>query len=134
MNILIDASAYILASRNHAGAARHFQEAADLYMNVVVLGELRFGYLKGTKREQNERHLQDFLSQRRVHVIGIDDDTTHFYARIRQDLSVVGKTLADNDLWIAASAMQHGLCILTADTDFQKIPQVMVELITSESV
>ena len=31
-----------------------------------------------------------------------------------------------NDLWIAASAMQHGLPILTSDRDFQKIPQIIV--------
>ena len=31
-----------------------------------------------------------------------------------------------NDLWIAASAMQHGLPILTSDRDFQKIHQVIV--------
>ena len=31
-----------------------------------------------------------------------------------------------NDIWIAASAMQHGLPILTSDRDFQKIPQIIV--------
>jgi len=134
MNILIDSSAYILLSRGHPGASRYIQEVADLCISVVVLGELRFGYLKGTQRERDERRLRDFLSQSRVRVIGIDDDTTHLYARIRNDLRLAGKMVANNDLWIAAGAMQHGLCILTADTDFQKIPQVMVELITSGSV
>jgi len=134
VNFLVDTSAYTLATRHHPVIERRFAEANDLYMNVIALGELRYGYLKGTRTEQNEKHLQDFLSQRRVHTLGIDDDTTRFYARIRRDLSAEGITVDDNDLWIAASAMQHGLCILTADTDFQKIPQVMVELITSESV
>lgn len=31
-----------------------------------------------------------------------------------------------NDIWIAASAMQHGLPILTSDRDFQNISQVIV--------
>jgi predicted nucleic acid-binding protein len=34
--------------------------------------------------------------------------------------------VASNDIWIAASAMQHGLPILTSDRDFQKIPQIIV--------
>ena len=31
-----------------------------------------------------------------------------------------------NDLWIAASAMEHGLRVLTTDDHHQKILQIMV--------
>lgn len=40
-------------------------------------------------------------------------------------LKKAGTPVAVNDVWIAASAMQHGLPILTSDMDFQKIPQVI---------
>jgi len=32
-----------------------------------------------------------------------------------------------NDIWIAASAMQHGLRLLTTDAHYQKIDQVIVD-------
>jgi predicted nucleic acid-binding protein len=34
---------------------------------------------------------------------------------------------APNDLWIAASAAQHGLRIATLDGDFERIPHVVVD-------
>ena len=34
--------------------------------------------------------------------------------------------MSPNDLWIAASAAQHGLRVVTLDGDFDRIPQVLV--------
>jgi predicted nucleic acid-binding protein len=36
--------------------------------------------------------------------------------------------LPSNDVWLAATAMQHGLRVLTLDRHFLDIPQVLVEL------
>lgn len=33
-----------------------------------------------------------------------------------------------NDVWIASSAMQHGLTVVTIDGHFEKVPQILVEL------
>jgi predicted nucleic acid-binding protein len=40
-----------------------------------------------------------------------------------------GTPVADHDLWIAATAMQYGLRLLTLDTDFLKISQIVVDLV-----
>jgi kynureninase len=56
----------------------------------------------------------------------IDDETADRWAIIAAFLKKNGTPVASNDIWIAASAMQYGLPILTSDRDFQKIPQVMV--------
>jgi predicted nucleic acid-binding protein len=32
-----------------------------------------------------------------------------------------------NDLWIAATAAQHGLTVVTLDADFDRIPHVLVD-------
>ena len=134
MNYLIDTSAYSLGYWGEKTAVHFFQIADRLLISPIALGELRHGALIGTKREANEAGLQRFLSEHRVQVVNIDEETSFFYAQVKAATGKKGTTVAANDLWIAASAMQHGLCILTADTDFQKIPQVLVELITSESV
>ena len=59
-------------------------------------------------------------------VLAIDDETADRWAIIATFLKKSGTPVASNDIWIAASAMQHGLPILTSDRDFQKIPQVLV--------
>ncbi len=37
-----------------------------------------------------------------------------------------------NDLWIAASAMQHGLKVLTTDKHYLEVPQIITEYLEAE--
>ncbi|MGH7182856.1 MAG: PIN domain-containing protein [Nitrospiraceae bacterium] len=59
-------------------------------------------------------------------VLAIDDETADLWAIIAAFLERAGTPVAVNDIWIAASAIQHGLPILTSDRDFQNISQVIV--------
>ncbi len=59
----------------------------------------------------------------------MDEETSSRYAVIRHDLRRRGTPVSVNDVWIAASASQHGLRILTTDDDFRRIPQVIVDYI-----
>jgi tRNA(fMet)-specific endonuclease VapC len=63
----------------------------------------------------------------RVTVVDIDEETAEPYAVILGALSGAGTPVPTSDLWIAASAMQHGLRIITTDAHFLKIKQVIVE-------
>jgi tRNA(fMet)-specific endonuclease VapC len=56
----------------------------------------------------------------------IDDETAHRYAAIHDYLRRQGTPGSPNDTWIAASAGQHGLTVITLDRDFDRIPQVLV--------
>ena len=50
-----------------------------------------------------------------MRVVPIDADTVGFYADIYARLRRQGRPIPTNDLWIGASAMQHGLRLLTLD-------------------
>jgi predicted nucleic acid-binding protein len=56
----------------------------------------------------------------------IDEETSHRYAAIHDYLRRQGTPVSANDIWIAASAAQHGLRVVTIDGDFDRIPQVLV--------
>ncbi|HEX9725390.1 MAG TPA: type II toxin-antitoxin system VapC family toxin [Vicinamibacteria bacterium] len=133
MRILVDTSAYSAFLRGHPTVKDIIQLADSLYLNPIVLGELHAGFQRGGKKKRNEELLARFLESPRVSSVPIDDGTATRYAVILNDLWKAGTPIAANDLWIAATAMQHGLSVLTTDGDFLKVKQVLVHHIDLES-
>jgi predicted nucleic acid-binding protein len=113
--------------RRHDGVMAALREAGSIAVNPIILGELRAGFLRGVHRRKNEGELRRFLASARVFVVAIDEETAERYAVIVDSLRAAGTPIPTNDVWIAASAMQHGLGVLTTDRHFHRIPQVAVE-------
>lgn len=128
---LVDTSAYSAFKRGHAGALDAIQRASRSAVTPIVLGELSSGFLSGAERmrAKNRRELELFLSSPRVDVLPLDAETAETYAVIHQALRARATPIPTNDLWIAASAMQHGFAVLTADHHFRKVAQIRVEIL-----
>jgi tRNA(fMet)-specific endonuclease VapC len=123
----MDTSAYSAFFRGHAEVVLAVQRAQRLYLSAVVLGELLAGFRKGSREEKNRTELRQFLSSRRVAVLELDEETSERYALIADGLWKAGTPIPTNDLWIASSAMQHGLTVLTTDDDYFRVPQILTE-------
>lgn len=126
---LLDTSAYSQLMRGDAGARQAVREAGSVCMSVIVLGELRAGFRKGSRPAENEARLQRFLAEPRVRLLPVDEETAERYGFLYNDLARRGRPVSLNDVWIAATAFQHGLRLLTADKDFQRIPQILVDYV-----
>jgi predicted nucleic acid-binding protein len=111
--------------RGHAEVRLALQEADVVYINPIVLGELRSGFARGARLRKNESELRAFLDAPRVTVVSIDEATAERYAVILNALWKAGTPVPTNDIWIAASAMQHGLALLTTDRHYTKVSQVV---------
>jgi tRNA(fMet)-specific endonuclease VapC len=126
--VLLDTSAYSALFRGDENVKVVLQEVAEAALTPVILGELLAGFSRGRFEARNRELLKEFLATPRVRVYPVDGETSERYAAIWLHLRQQGTPIPTNDLWIAASAMQHGLSLLTADRHFLKVPQVLTTL------
>jgi predicted nucleic acid-binding protein len=127
--IFLDTCAYSAFKRGHPQIGHRIQEASQIQLNPVVVGELRAGFLKGTRLTENLAELVQFLDSPRVACVPIDEETAERYAVILDSLRRTGTPIPVNDIWIAASAMQHGSVLLTTDPHFRAVAQIVAEIL-----
>ena len=124
MRILIDTNAYISFCKGNKDSAEVIRVASEIFIPVIVLGELRAGFRSGTQGKSNERTLQSFLNSPRVSVLSVDEETIHHYALIFAELRKLGKPIPTNDMWIAGLGVQHSLPLFSYDRHFDEIAQL----------
>jgi tRNA(fMet)-specific endonuclease VapC len=124
MRIALDTNRYTDFVRSDAAAVKVFHAATRVYLPFAVLGELRAGFAGGSRGRANEAILTKVLASSRVEVIYPDQETTHHYAAIYQQLRRQGTPVPANDLWISALVVQHGLILFTRDRHFDHLPQI----------
>lgn len=126
--ILIDTNVYSGFKRNDPRVVPLLKRAEYIGINTIVLGELIGGFKCGNKLERNLEELHAFLESPRVSVLDIDEDTAEFFGEIYMKLKKKGKPIPSNDMWIAASAMRHGLSMFTLDEHFRNIEGLAIEI------
>jgi predicted nucleic acid-binding protein len=96
-----------------------------------VLGELLGGFAAGSRSRKNRDELRLFVESPRVRLAPLGEATAERYALIYASLRSAGRPPPTNDLWISASAMEHGVELVTLDRDFSHVPQILVALYES---
>jgi predicted nucleic acid-binding protein len=129
--LLIDTSAYSALFRGDERAKEALRSADEVFLSPVIIGELLSGFGVGRRRAANEAGLREFLAEPRVRVVVVDEETASRYAAILRGLWAAGTPIPTNDIWIAASAMQHGLEVLTADAHYARVPQIVARSLGS---
>ena len=119
--IMIDTNIYALFKRNDAFVLENLRRTEFIGISIVVLGELLCGFKGGNKEIKNREELEQFLDLPRVHIIQADEETAEFYAKIFWNLKKKGTPIPTNDIWVAASAMRHGIHLFTNDEHFKNI-------------
>ena len=94
----------------------------DIAVDPVIVGELRFGILilpKGKKRTALERWFDAGVG--RLHCLAWDADTGLKWAELLARLRTTGRAMPIKDSLIAATAIVHGLAVVTRNrADFAK--------------
>lgn len=123
--IMLDTSAYSAFKRGEKQAIELVQNAEQIVLPVVVLAELLAGFEVGSRREQNRSELEAFCRGERVQIAPHTVQTAERYAVIFAYLRAAGRPVPTNDIWVAASAMEHAAVLVTADAHFLAMPQLL---------
>lgn len=127
----------LIARDSRMVAAVASRRAAQLMTPVIVAGELRYGAAVSEYRQENALAVEDFLG--RIDQVLISPRTAQHYADLKSrlllefgprdrarrrgfDLTKLGFT--DNDLWIAASALEYNAVLVTDDSDYRRMTEV----------
>ena len=100
------------------GVIRH---APLIGINSIVLGELLAGFAVGSREATNVEELKRFMGTPRVKLFPVDDVTASHYAGVYRELRRIGHPIPTNDMWIAATALQHQLGVLSYDGHFRAV-------------
>ncbi len=93
-------------------------------VSAVTVAELHLGVLAAADDEIRARRLATLEGISDIEVIPIDAAVAASWALLRLRIATLGRRLNVNDLWIAATALTHGLPIVTQDADFDPIAGV----------
>jgi tRNA(fMet)-specific endonuclease VapC len=130
MNLVLDTSGLIHFFRKQSQAFHAVARAEKILVPVVTLGEWLVGVHAQGTTSLKAQLMNEFLDRPRVILQTIKNDTADYYAHLFYYLKKKGIPVPTNDLWIAACAMQCGAKILTSDTHFLRMPQLLVEFIS----
>ncbi len=95
-------------------------------MSVVTLGELLDGVYGDADPQRSRRELNAFLEG--VDLLDVDEEIARIFGRERRRLRVAGNLIGDMDLLIGATALRHGLTVLTNNRrHFERIEGLAIE-------
>jgi len=99
----------------------------EIILTPTILGEYRAGIGPDKRGRASEAALNAFLSQDSVRMVGMSEKTAIFYAKVYRALKNAGKPIPVNDIWIAASALEHAVELCSFDAHFSAIPMLQFE-------
>ncbi len=96
------------------------QPEETLYLSVLTFGEIRRGCSRlssGPKRRALERWLEHDLSERFAgRILPLDQEAADIWGRIQARAENKGRPLPSLDSLLAATALAHGLSLVTRNT------------------
>jgi tRNA(fMet)-specific endonuclease VapC len=124
--ILLDTNAYTAIKMNDSALVEIVRHADRICFNPIIIGELLGGFAYGSKEQRNRHELSEFLNSSRVVVFPIDENTAKYYAIVYANLRKKGQPIPTHDMWIAATALEHGLMLCSYDQHFTHIESLLI--------
>lgn len=121
---LFDTNIVIAAFGRDEGVAQRLEglPADSIFIPSIVIGELFYGAYRSSRATENRRRIEEFV--RASNVLPCDAATARTYGELKDGLLRKGRPIPENDIWIAAVAIQHDLTLVTRDMHFEHITEL----------
>jgi tRNA(fMet)-specific endonuclease VapC len=117
--IFLDSSVVVPYFRRDPAIGQQIRNHRDLYVSVTVVGELYCGAYLSSNQPKVLNEIRSFLNG--VAVLSPTDATANHYGKIRAALAKAGTPIPENDIWIAATAIEYNLPLAARDEHFKFI-------------
>ncbi|MGC1414652.1 MAG: type II toxin-antitoxin system VapC family toxin [Candidatus Acidiferrum sp.] len=122
--VLLDTNIIIAFFAAEKAVTEHVTESV-IFVSSTVLGELHYGARKSAQAAANQARIEEFAAS--VTILSCDAETARRYGQIKDRLRLKGQPIPENDIWIAACALQYGLFLATRDDHFRGVDGLRIE-------
>ena len=110
--------------RKEQETVKTIRELEEVFIPVTVVGELYYGAFKSKKIMENLKNISELLNI--ITVLDNDAETARIYGDLKSKLKEKGRPIPDNDIWIAAVAVQYKLRVIISDQHFETIENLQL--------
>lgn len=116
---LLDTGIVLALFANDPAVVKQIEDAEEVFIPSIVIGELYYGARKSGRVRENVARV-DLFAEANVILI-CDAETCRWYGVVKDLLHQKSSTIPENDVWIAALALRHGLILVTRDSNFDEV-------------
>jgi tRNA(fMet)-specific endonuclease VapC len=122
--VLLDTGVIIDLFAEDSAVRQGLIEAEEVFVPSIAMGELLYGARISARPQESRTKVEAFASA--IVVLDCNLQTSSFYAEVKSTLRAKGRPIPENDIWIAAIALQHQLPLATRDQHFNEVDGLQV--------
>jgi tRNA(fMet)-specific endonuclease VapC len=122
--LLLDTGIIIDLFAEDPAVKQGLSDAEEVFVPSIAVGELLYGARISARAEENRAKIEAFMAANAV--LSCDLQTCSHYAAVKAALRARGRPIPENDIWIAAIALQHGLQLAARDPHFDQVDDLDV--------
>lgn len=110
---LLDTSIIVELFADDRAIHKHLEKAESVFISSIAVGELYYGARKSVRVQENLEQVGRLVALSVV--LNCDAETGYWFGSVKDQLLKSGQPIPENDVWIAALALQHDLTLATRD-------------------
>jgi tRNA(fMet)-specific endonuclease VapC len=121
---LLDTNVVIALLEGDEKVLTSLDQASEVFIPAIVLGELFFGAAKSSRPAENAAKVERFAGARSI--LSCDLSVSRAYGQLKHRLREKGRPLPENGIWIAAMAKCYELILATRDKHFLEVDDLSI--------